>query len=77
MSLAERLSVMEEYESLRDPSPAGSGRRKMSFNPLPAKWVPPGVHEHPVGAFEVSSTRRTGMNAHLGTQSEKIVCINC
>jgi hypothetical protein len=61
MSLAERLSVMEEYECLRDPSPAGASRRKMSFNPLPAKWVPPEENVQPVGAFEVSSTKRIGM----------------
>jgi hypothetical protein len=61
MSLAERLSVMEEYESLlRDRSTAGSQRRKMSFNPVEA-WTPPHVLEEPVGAFEVPKTKRICM----------------
>jgi hypothetical protein len=58
MSLAERLSSMEEYEnSWRDPSPAGSQRRKLSFNPV-GEWLPPVVLEEPLGAFEVSKTKR-------------------
>jgi hypothetical protein len=58
MSLAERLGVMEEYENLlRDRSPVGSQRRKMSFNPIDA-WTPPHVLEEPVGAFEVPKMRR-------------------
>ncbi|KAF2421249.1 MFS general substrate transporter [Tothia fuscella] len=58
MSLAERLSSMEEYEpSWREASPAGSDRRKMSFNPV-GEWLPPAALEEPVGAFEVSKTKR-------------------
>jgi hypothetical protein len=63
MSLAERVSVMEEYESLlspmRDRSPAGSQRRKMSFNPVDG-WTPPHILDEPVGAFEVSRVKRIG-----------------
>jgi len=58
MSLAERLSTMEEYDSpWRELSPAGSQRRKLSFNPVD-NWVPPVAEEEPVGAFEVSKTKR-------------------
>lgn len=58
MSLAERLSSMEEYESIREPSPSSEqGKRKLSFNPI-GEWVPPEAHEKPVGAFEVSKTKR-------------------
>ena len=84
MSLAERLSVMEEYESLRDPSPVGAARRKMSFNPLPAKWVPLEENAQPVGAFEVSSTKRTGrghsqlvaMTSNLASIADSIFAIS-
>lgn len=54
---------MEEYESLlRDRSPAGSQRRKMSFNPVDG-WTPPSVLDEPVGAFEVPKTKRVCMFA--------------
>ncbi|KAF2666438.1 MFS general substrate transporter [Microthyrium microscopicum] len=59
MSLAERLSTLEDYEWSRDPSPAAQDRRrKLSFNPVPARWVPPKDEPPPVAAFEVSSTKR-------------------
>lgn len=32
----------------------------MSFNPV-GTWVPPAAKEEPVGAFEVSKTKRLGM----------------
>ncbi|KAE9981834.1 hypothetical protein EG327_006090 [Venturia inaequalis] len=58
MSLAERVSTMEEYDSpWRELSPAGSQRRKLSFNPV-GSWLPEEVLEEPVGAFEVSKTKR-------------------
>lgn len=58
MSLAERVSTMEEYDSpWRELSPAGSQRRKLSFNPV-GSWLPDEVLEEPVGAFEVSKTKR-------------------
>ena len=60
MSLAERLSALEDYESIRDPSPAGDRRRKLSFNPIPRDWVPPEDNPPPVPAFEVSQARRIG-----------------
>jgi len=48
---------MEEYDRWRDLSPTGSQRRKLSFNPV-GTWVPPAAAEEPVGAFEVSTTKR-------------------
>ncbi|KAF2458418.1 major facilitator superfamily domain-containing protein [Lineolata rhizophorae] len=57
MSLAERVSSMEEYDRWRDLSPTGGQRRKLSFNPV-GTWVPPAAHEEPVGAFEVSPAKR-------------------
>jgi hypothetical protein len=61
MSLAERLSSMEDYESIREPSPSSEqGKRKLSFNPIGSTEV----HEEPVGAFEVSKTKRICEN-HL------------
>lgn len=57
MSLVERLSAMEEYEPWsREQSPSGR-QRKLSFNPV-GSWVPPAAHEEPVGAFEVSKSKR-------------------
>ena len=72
MSLAERVSVMEEYESLlRDRSPAGSQRRKMSFNPVDG-WTPPHVLDEPVGAFEVPKMKRVCMFCYFHlSQSNK------
>jgi hypothetical protein len=60
MSLAERLSALEDYESIRElsPGPGSDRRRKLSYNPLPAAWVPPQETPEPVGAFEVSSAKR-------------------
>ncbi|KAF2093762.1 MFS general substrate transporter [Rhizodiscina lignyota] len=60
MSLAERLSTLEDYDRLSrrsSMSPAGSQRRKLSFNPVDT-WVPEHTAEVPVGAFEVSKTKR-------------------
>ncbi|KAF1990212.1 MFS general substrate transporter [Aulographum hederae CBS 113979] len=57
MSLAERVSSMEEFDRWRDLSPTGSQRRKLSFNPV-GTWVPPAANEEPVGAFEVGKVRR-------------------
>jgi hypothetical protein len=57
MSLAERISSIEDYDAFqhgrRGISPAGSLR--LSFNPIDV-WAPPAVE--PVGAFEVSKTKR-------------------
>ena len=54
---------MEEYDTWREQSPNGSAqgeqRRKLSFNPVDA-WLPPKPYEEPVGAFEVSQTKRIG-----------------
>jgi hypothetical protein len=61
MSLAERLSALEDYESFRELSPGPDRRRKLSYNPLPAAWVPPTEQPPPVAAFEVTSTRRLGI----------------
>jgi MFS family permease len=59
MTLFERRSSMEHFEhwSERAPSPTGSERRKLSFNPV-GEWTPPTVQEEPVGAFQVSKTKR-------------------
>lgn len=58
MSLAERVSAMEDFESDgRTLSPEGKYRR-LSFNPM-GSWDPPAAIEAiPVGAFEVSKTKR-------------------
>ena len=48
---------MESFDRWREQSPTGSERRKLSFNPV-GEWVPPAAHEIPVGAFEVSKSRR-------------------
>lgn len=47
---------------MRDRSPAGSQRRKMSFNPVDG-WTPPHVLDEPVGAFEVPKTKRVAQVA--------------
>ncbi|KAL8786358.1 MAG: hypothetical protein Q9213_002855 [Squamulea squamosa] len=52
-----RVSSMSSYEHVRGSSPARSEHRKISFNPV-GTWVPPAAKEEPVGAFEVSKTRR-------------------
>ncbi|KAL9601779.1 MAG: hypothetical protein Q9219_002269 [cf. Caloplaca sp. 3 TL-2023] len=52
-----RVSSMSSYEHVRGSSPAKSEHRKMSFNPV-GTWVPPAAKKEPVGAFEVSKTRR-------------------
>ncbi|KAL9030438.1 MAG: hypothetical protein Q9196_001443 [Gyalolechia fulgens] len=52
-----RVSSMSSYEHVRGSSPARSEHRKMSFNPV-GTWIPPAAKEEPVGAFEVSKTRR-------------------
>ncbi|KAL9599555.1 MAG: hypothetical protein Q9179_003516 [Wetmoreana sp. 5 TL-2023] len=52
-----RVSSMSSYEHVRGSSPARSEHRKLSFNPV-GTWVPPAAKEEPVGAFEVSKTRR-------------------
>ncbi|KAF2469001.1 MFS general substrate transporter [Lindgomyces ingoldianus] len=57
MSLAERLSTMEEYEPWSREQSPDSRHRKMSFNPV-GSWVPPTAHEEPVGAFEVPKWKR-------------------
>lgn len=62
MSLAERVSSLEDYDrwSRRSSmSPAGSQRRKLSFNPVQT-LVPEHKAEVPVGAFEVSKAKRIG-----------------
>jgi hypothetical protein len=74
MSLAERLSAIEDYESIREPSPAGERRRKLSFNPIPAEWVPPEEMSPPVGAFEVSEGKRIGIvHSHRVMQLSLII----
>ncbi|KAL8948473.1 MAG: hypothetical protein Q9222_005349, partial [Ikaeria aurantiellina] len=52
-----RVSSMSSYEHVRGSSPARSEHRKMSFNPV-GTWVPPAAKKEPVGAFEVSKSRR-------------------
>ncbi|KAL9577561.1 MAG: hypothetical protein Q9212_006291, partial [Teloschistes hypoglaucus] len=52
-----RVSSMSSYEHVRGSSPARSEHRKMSFNPV-GTWVPPAAKEEPVGAYEVSKTKR-------------------
>lgn len=50
---------MESVDRWRDQSPTGSERRKLSFNPVEAgAWLPPKAQEEPVGAFEVSISKR-------------------
>ncbi|KAF2089801.1 MFS general substrate transporter [Saccharata proteae CBS 121410] len=59
MSLAHRTSSMESFEPFRGRScsPTGSQRRKLSFNPV-GTWEPEDAREVPVGAFDVSKTKR-------------------
>ncbi|KAF2841045.1 MFS general substrate transporter [Patellaria atrata CBS 101060] len=57
MSLAERVSTLEEYDRWRDLSPNGGQNRKLSFNPVNT-WLPPMNEENPVAAFEVSKAKR-------------------
>ncbi|WPH01695.1 protein fmp42 [Acrodontium crateriforme] len=57
MTLFERRSSMESFDRWRDQSPTGSERRKLSFNPI-GTWEPPVPREAPIGAFEVSKTKR-------------------
>jgi hypothetical protein len=62
MSLAERVSALEDWDFSRDASPAAQERRrKLSYNPLPAAWVNPEDNKPNVPAFEVSQTKRLGM----------------
>ncbi|KAL6713917.1 hypothetical protein ACLMJK_008411 [Lecanora helva] len=51
-----RVSSMSSYEHVRGSSPARSEHRKMSFNPA-GSWGPP-AKEEPIGAFEVSKSKR-------------------
>jgi hypothetical protein len=74
MSLAERLSALEDYEHLRDPSPVGSQRRKLSFNPIPRRWAPPEENPPPIPAFEVSQAKRIGTNC--GSFHRKILNVS-
>ena len=46
-----------QSQQWRGQSPAGSERRKLSFNPT-GEWVPPVAHEAPIGAFEVGKAKR-------------------
>ena len=53
-----RVSSMSSYEQvLRGSSPARSEHKNMSFNPVSNSKAPAGKDE-PVGAFEVSRTKR-------------------
>ena len=53
-----RVSSMSSYEQvLRGSSPARSEHKNMSFNPVGNGKAPTGKDE-PVGAFEVSKTKR-------------------
>jgi hypothetical protein len=62
MSLAERVSALEDWDFSRDSSPAATDRRrKLSYNPLPAAWVHPEDNKPPVPAFEVSPAKRLSM----------------
>lgn len=68
MSLAERLGTLENYEDFArelSPGPGLDRRRKLSYNPLPAKWVAPEEAPPPIAAFEVSTTRRLGTELKL------------
>ena len=49
---------MTSYEYVRNSSPARSEHRKMSFNPAGSKLMPQEIKEEPIGAFEVSKTKR-------------------
>ena len=57
MSLAERVTSLETYESPRGLSPAGVRDGKLSFNPVGTR-DPPMAHKEPVAAFEVSKIKR-------------------
>ena len=48
---------MGSYEHVRGSSPARSEYRKMSLNPV-ATSAAPGAKEEPIGAFEVSKSKR-------------------
>lgn len=52
-----RVSSMGSYEHVRGSSPARTEYRKMSLNPV-ATQLPPAAKEEPIGAFEVSKTKR-------------------
>ncbi len=53
-----RVSSMSSYEQVvRGPSPARSEHKNMSFNPV-SNGQPPAGKDEPVGAFEVSKTKR-------------------
>ena len=54
MSLAERVSVLEEYDGSwsREPSPARQPGRKLSFNPL-GEWTPPAAEEQKLHCAKV------------------------
>lgn len=67
-----RVSSMSSYEHVRGSSPARSEHRKMSFNPV-GIWGPPAAKEAPVGAFEVSKTRRLGMRHPLVSNKHSLI----
>lgn len=52
-----RVSSLGSYEHVRGSSPARSEYRKMSLNPV-ATSIPPAAKEEPIGAFEVSKSKR-------------------
>ena len=52
-----RVSSMGSYEHVRGSSPARSEYRKMSLNPVSAQ-LPPAAKAEPIGAFEVSKSKR-------------------
>ena len=66
MSLAERISSIEDYDAFqrgrRGSSPAGSLR--LSFNPV-GTLGPPIAAAEPVGAFEVPKLKRIREYRHL------------
>ncbi|KAI9836314.1 MAG: hypothetical protein M1837_003421 [Sclerophora amabilis] len=57
MSLVHRVTSMESRDRSQERSPDRARDRKLSFNPV-GSWVPPAAYEEPVGAFEVSRTKR-------------------
>lgn len=52
-----RVSSLGSYEHVRGSSPARSEYRKMSLNPV-ATSIPLAAKEEPIGAFEVSKSKR-------------------
>lgn len=72
MALSQRLSTMEEYEPWSREASPDSRHRKLSFNPV-GTWVPPIAAEEPVGAFEISKTKRIGESPVVNSHSSRML----